>query len=135
MIAWLIVDHELWERPASPDEREHAVLYNMSTVVTLTIGVMVFYVVVFVPLLLTAWWTIPPDVFADQIGHPAGFSSLVIMAWLVASVATLGGALGSGMETTMQCGQLPTVPANVSGSSGTTPTVGGQARVRAVDGR
>ena len=98
MIAWLIIEHELWERPTTPGERERAVLYNMSTIVTLTIGVMVFYVAVFVLLLLTAWWTIPPDMFADQIGHPAGFSSLAIMAWLVASVATLGGALGSGME-------------------------------------
>ena len=31
-------------------------------------------------------------------GHPFGFSSLLLMAWLVAAVATLGGALGSGME-------------------------------------
>src|SRR6478735_10079501 len=31
-------------------------------------------------------------------GHPFGFSSLLLMAWLVAAVATLGGALGSRME-------------------------------------
>lgn len=98
MIAWLIVEHDLWERPPSREERERAVLYNMSTIVTLTIGVMVFYVVVFALLLLTAWWTIPPEMVADQIGHPVGAASLVTMAWLVASVATLGGALGSGME-------------------------------------
>ena len=28
----------------------------------------------------------------------SGFSSLLLMVWLVAAVATLGGALGSGME-------------------------------------
>jgi hypothetical protein len=35
---------------------------------------------------------------AQNIGHPLGLSSLLLMAWLVAAVATLGGALGSGME-------------------------------------
>lgn len=98
LIAWLIIEHDLWERPPSQEERERAVLYNMSTVVTLTIGVIVFYIVVFFLLLLTAWWTIPPDMVTDQIGDPVDFWTLVVMAWLVASVATLGGALGSGME-------------------------------------
>lgn len=98
MITWLIVEHGLWERPHSPEERERSVLYNASTIVTLTIGVVVFHIGVFVLLLLTAWWTIPPHMVAKNIGHPVGSTSLLMMAWLVAAVATLGGALGSGME-------------------------------------
>ena len=57
MITWLIVDHGLWERPPTEGGRERAVLYNVSTVVTLTIGVVVFHAGVFVLLLVTAWWT------------------------------------------------------------------------------
>jgi hypothetical protein len=98
IIAWLILDHELWERPASSDERERAVLYNAATVVTLTIGVAIFHLGLFVLLLLTAWWTLPPALVADNIGHPVDLPTLLRMAWLVAAVATLGGALGSGME-------------------------------------
>jgi hypothetical protein len=98
MIAWLIVEHRLWERPPSSTERERAVLYNVSTVVTLTIGVVVFHAGLFLLLLLTAWWTIPPNLVAQNIGHSMGPSTLFLMAWLVAAVATLGGALGSGME-------------------------------------
>src|SRR3954468_19760201 len=98
LIAWLIVEHNLWERPQSPSERDRAVLYNASTVVTLTIGVVIFHAGLFVLLLVTAWWTLPPQMVAQNIGHPFGFSSLLLMAWLVAAVATLGGALGSGME-------------------------------------
>ncbi len=98
MIAWLILDHELWERPKSADERERAVLYNAATVVTLTIGVALFHAGLFILLLLTAWWTLPPDMVADNIGHPVDLPTLLRMAWLVAAVATLGGALGSGME-------------------------------------
>jgi hypothetical protein len=98
LIAWLIIEHELWERPHSADERERAVLYNASTVVTLLIGVVIFHAGLFVLLLLTAWWTLPPQMVAQNIGHPVDLSTLSLMAWLVAAVATLGGALGSGME-------------------------------------
>jgi hypothetical protein len=98
LISWLILEHELWERPQSADERDRAVLYNASTVVTLTIGVIVFHAALFILLLVTAWWTLPPQMVAQNIGRPFGLSSLLLMAWLVAAVATLGGALGSGME-------------------------------------
>jgi hypothetical protein len=98
LIAWLIVQHKLWERPRSADERDRAVLYNASTVVTLTIGVVIFHIALFALLLVTAWWTLPPQLVADNIGKSVGLSTLVMMAWLVAAVATLGGALGSGME-------------------------------------
>jgi hypothetical protein len=98
MIAWLIVEHGLWEQPQSAEERDRAVLYNASTVITLTIGVIVFHAGLFVLLLLTAWWTIPPQLVAQNTGQPVGLASLLMMAWLVAAVATLGGALGSGME-------------------------------------
>ena len=98
MIAWLILEHKLWERPHSAAERERAVLYNAATVVTLTIGVAFLHIGLFILLLLTAWWTLPPQMVAHEIGHPVGLPSLLMMAWLVAAVATLGGALGSGME-------------------------------------
>ena len=98
LIAWLIIEHKLWERPQSAEERERASLYNASTVITLLIGVVIFHAGLFVLLLLTAWWTLPPNMVAENIGRPFDFSALLLMAWLVASVATLGGALGSGME-------------------------------------
>ncbi len=98
LIAWLIIEHKLWERPQSAGERDRAVLYNASTVVTLTIGVVIFHAGLFILLLVTAWWTLPPQMVAQNIGRPFGLSSLLLMAWLVAAVATLGGALGSGME-------------------------------------
>ncbi|WP_156686739.1 hypothetical protein [Mycobacterium sp. Marseille-P9652] len=98
MIGWLILHHNLWERPPSAGERERAVLYNTATVVTLTIGVAILHIGLFILLLVTAWWTLPPQLVAHNIGHPAGLSTLLLMAWLVSAVATLGGALGSGME-------------------------------------
>jgi hypothetical protein len=98
MIGWLIVDHKLWERPSSPVERERAALYNASTVVTLTIGVVALHVTSFVLLALTAWWTLPPTLLQQNLGHAVGPADYLRLAWLVAAVATLGGALGSGLE-------------------------------------
>ncbi|ORW41724.1 hypothetical protein AWB90_20805 [Mycobacterium paraense] len=98
MIAWLILHHKLWERPHSASERERAALYNTATLVTLTIGVVILHLGLFILLLLTAWWTLPPQLVARNIGHSVSLSSLFLIAWLVAAVATLGGALGSGLE-------------------------------------
>lgn len=98
MVGWLIVNHKLWERPTSPIERERAVMYNASTVATLTIGVIVLQGACFVLLLLTAWWTLPPQLLEQTLGHEVGTADFLRLAWLVAAIATLGGALGSGLE-------------------------------------
>lgn len=98
MVGWLIVNHKLWERPRSSTERERAALYNASTVATLTIGVVVLHATCFLLLLLTAWWTLPPQLLEQNLGHPVGMADLLRLAWLVAAIATLGGALGSGLE-------------------------------------
>jgi hypothetical protein len=98
MVGWLIINHKLWERPTSPAERERAVMYNASTVATLTIGVVVLHATCFVLLLLTAWWTLPPQLLEQNLGHPVGAGDFLRLAWLVAAIATLGGALGSGLE-------------------------------------
>lgn len=98
MVGWLIINHKLWERPRSSTERELAVMYNASTVATLTVGVVVLHVSCFGLLLLTAWWTLPPQLLEQNLGHAVGAADYLRLAWLVAAVATLGGALGSGLE-------------------------------------
>lgn len=98
MVLWLILDHRLWERPASPAERERSVLYNTTTVVTLIIGVAVLHVALFGLLLLTACIALPPQLLSSTLGHPVSLSDYLTLAWLLASIATIGGALGSGLE-------------------------------------
>jgi hypothetical protein len=43
-------------------------------------------------------WTVQV-VSARQLGHPAGIADRIELAWLASSVATVGGALGAGLET------------------------------------
>ncbi|ABG98486.1 conserved hypothetical protein [Rhodococcus jostii RHA1] len=98
MILWLILDHELWERPKSPEERDRSVLYNTATVATLVIGVIVLHVALFCLLLFTACLALPPELLSRILGRGVNFSDYLTLTWLLASIATIGGALGSGLE-------------------------------------
>lgn len=98
MVLWLVLDHQLWERPTSPEERDRSVLYNTATVVTLVLGVVVLHVALFGLLLLTACVTLPPNLLSSTLGHGVSFSDYLTLSWLLASIATVGGALGSGLE-------------------------------------
>ncbi|WP_433296003.1 hypothetical protein ACQPZQ_14880 [Pseudonocardia sp. CA-142604] len=102
IIGWLILNHGLWQHPGTNDQRErHRIrLYNAATLLTLAIGVMVSYVVLLVGNFLTGWFVVVPEVFSHAIGRPVSFADYFRLAWLVSSLATIGGALGSGLEST-----------------------------------
>jgi hypothetical protein len=98
-VVTLIVAHELWER--STDERAHqrVVLFNVATALTVTLGILVLYVSLFALSLLGAWLMLQPSRLAQQVGHPVDFLDYARVAWFVASLATVGGALGAALES------------------------------------
>lgn len=101
MIGWLIVDAELWHRPeeSSPEAKQRARLYNASTVVTVGIGVLVCYVGLMVVNWVWALFILNDQLFASVTRTPLHAEDYVTLSWFVASVATVGGALGSGLES------------------------------------
>ncbi|MEU6071870.1 hypothetical protein ABZ864_47495 [Streptomyces sp. NPDC047082] len=101
MIGWLIVDANLWHRSpeSSPEARQRAALYNASTVVTVGIGVLVCYVGLMVINLVWALFILNDRVFASTTRTPLHATGYWTLSWFVASVATVGGALGSGLES------------------------------------
>ncbi|MHA6794801.1 hypothetical protein ACVGVM_15015 [Pseudonocardia bannensis] len=101
IVAWLIVNHNLWQHPEDPDpeDRRRVRLFNAATVLTLAIGVTVSYIVLLVGTTATGWFVVVPEVLSSSIGRPAAFGDYVGLGWLVASLATVGGALGSGLES------------------------------------
>ncbi|MFD0055928.1 hypothetical protein ACFVHR_19580 [Streptomyces sp. NPDC127168] len=101
MIGWLIVDANLWHRTAeeSPEARKQAALYNISTVVTVGIGVVVCYVGLLVINFVWALFILNGRVFASFTRNPLDATEYWTLSWFVASIATVGGALGSGLET------------------------------------
>ncbi|MFF4076252.1 hypothetical protein ACWHLZ_01810 [Streptomyces chartreusis] len=101
MIGWLIVDGELWHRSAevSREARQRARLYNASTVLTVGIGVLVCYAGLIVINLVWALFILNDQVFTSMTRAPLRATEYWTLAWFVASVATVGGALGSGLES------------------------------------
>lgn len=101
MIGWLIIDAELWHRSAesSPEARQRARLYNASTVVTVGIGVLVCYAGLMVINWVWALFILNDQAFASVTRTPLDAEEYLTLSWFVASVATVGGALGSGLES------------------------------------
>ncbi|MFJ8129809.1 hypothetical protein [Streptomyces hydrogenans] len=101
MIGWLIVDANLWHRTGevSPEARKRAALYNVSTVMTVGIGVVVCYAGLVVVNLVWALFILNDRSFASTTRTPLHAPEYWTLSWFVASVATVGGALGSGLES------------------------------------
>lgn len=101
MIGWLIVDANLWHRTGevSPEAKNRAALYNVSTVMTVGIGVVVCYGGLIVINLAWALFILNDQVFASMTRTPLHATEYWTLSWFVASVATVGGALGSGLES------------------------------------
>lgn len=95
----LVVAHGLWERTDSaPEARERAVLFNLATAITVGIGVLTLHLALFVINFLSAVVLIREPVLASQVKHDVDLGAYFMLAWLVTSLATLGGALGAALE-------------------------------------
>ena len=98
MVVWIIVAHNLWERPAGREARQRVALYNSATALTITVAVLFSYAVLFVLVLVVAGIFVPSSFFEFTLRRSVGPTDYVILAWLTASLATVAGALGSGLE-------------------------------------
>jgi hypothetical protein len=101
VVAWLTIDGELWDRPDddSAQARARSRLYNASTLLTLTVGVVICYAALYVLNLAWALFVLDPAVMGDYLHSSLGYGDLFVLAWFVASAATVGGGLGSGLES------------------------------------
>ena len=101
VVAWLVIDGELWDRPEddSPRSRHRSRLYNASTLLTLMAGVLICYVALYVVNLAWALFVLDPDLMGGYLNARLGYGDLFVLAWFVASAATVGGGLGSGLES------------------------------------
>jgi hypothetical protein len=98
LVTWLIVDHELWERPVGRPARGRAVLYNTATVVTLTLGILVLYAVLVAALVVAVVLLLDDGVLAYVTGHRPTWTDYADIVWFTASASMVGGAFGAGME-------------------------------------
>jgi len=101
VVLWIVVDGHLWDRPEddSPRARDRSRLYNTSTLLTLTIGVLICYLALYGVNLAWALFVLDPGVMKTSVRSSVGYGDIFVLAWFVASAATVGGGLGSGLES------------------------------------
>ncbi len=101
VVAWIVIDGELWDRPEddSAEARERSRLYNTSTLLTLTAGVVICYAALYVVNLVWALFILDPGVMGGYLHASLDYGDLFTLTWFVASAATVGGALGTGLES------------------------------------
>jgi hypothetical protein len=101
VVTWLVVDGELWDRADddSAEAAERSRLYNTSTLITLTAGVLICYLALYVVNLVWALFVLEPGVMSSYLHASRGYGDLFVLTWFVASAATVGGALGTSLES------------------------------------
>ncbi|HEX4393903.1 MAG TPA: hypothetical protein VH084_20550 [Mycobacterium sp.] len=67
--------------------------------ITVLIGVTVLYVALYVLALGASFWFVMPQIWRDQVGHPATLRDYFELVWLIWSLAMIGGALGAALES------------------------------------
>jgi hypothetical protein len=103
----LLLGADLWEhgppRPDDPDvarsTKEQVILLNTVTVTTLAIGATALYGALFVFAMLSVLLLVPTGLLDSALGHPTGVLDQLELAWLASALATVGGALGAGLES------------------------------------
>jgi hypothetical protein len=95
----LVLSHGLWERPGGARGRERVTLFNLVTAATLGLGVLCLFAGLLVVTFAGALVVIPPRTMTAALGHDVNGWSYVKLAVFTAALATIGGALGSLVES------------------------------------
>jgi hypothetical protein len=99
LVVWIIVAHSLWERPSATDHPGATRRVNAATVLTLVLGLSLGYLVLYVLVLGAMAIAVPDSFVAQSIKQDPAVADYVAAAWLATSLATVAGALGSGLES------------------------------------
>jgi hypothetical protein len=95
----LIAGAGLWEHASHPVARKQVALFNLATTATVVLGVLSLYAALLLLALLASPVLVPSGLFEEGLGHVVGVGDYMKLAWLTSSLATLGGALGAGLES------------------------------------
>jgi hypothetical protein len=95
----LIAVHRLWEHSPHPAARDRVLLFNIATALTLGLGVLTHFVLLLVIATVCGFAIVAPAVLAAEVHHAVGLGDYLRLAFLVSSLATVGGALGAAIES------------------------------------
>jgi hypothetical protein len=96
---WLVVAHSLWEQPSQSRDRVVTRRANAATALTLLLGLLFAYLVLYAVVLAAMALVVPDRFMTTSLGHATGIEDYAAAAWFAASMATVVGAIGSGLES------------------------------------
>ena len=96
---WLVVAHSLWEQPSESRDRALTQRANAATALTLLLGLLFSYLVLYLAVLAAMALVVPERFMTSSLGHAAGVGDYFGAAWFATSMATVVGAIGSGLES------------------------------------
>ena len=99
MAVWLLIYNHLWERPDDHHSPAEAVIYNLSTAVTLLLGVACMYGLLYLSALAVSAVIIGPGYLQSQLHHRIGVGDYAAVVWLASSIGVVAGALGSSLDS------------------------------------
>ncbi|MEU0968666.1 hypothetical protein ABZ357_25795 [Streptomyces sp. NPDC005917] len=100
LTAWVIIDHDLWERADDlPAGRHPFYPYNLVTLITVALAVVVLAIVLFGVLVAVSFLLLAASVLQKFIGRPVGAGDYIYLAWFITAIALVGGAFGTSLET------------------------------------
>ena len=82
LVAWLIIAHDLWEKPDRHTTAELARLFNLGPIFTLTLATTVSYVVLFAGTALAAALLIDTSVLEQTLQRPVQVTDYLTLAWI-----------------------------------------------------
>lgn len=97
---WIIISHRLWQPQWNVTAQFVTSMYNAATVVTVACGVIFAYALVYIVLVIEAAVFMPPSILESRLYVSPDPSIYLRSAWVAASVGTLAGAIGAGLEDT-----------------------------------
>lgn len=99
MGVWLMIGNRLWDKPKEKKFSRVVMLYNISTVLTLSLCMLMLYLCLVVLILLGGLVVIDPGFMSEILEDDAEFSNYLDIAWLSAAMGTVAGALGSSFDS------------------------------------
>ncbi len=99
MVIWIIFAHELWEKRSSKSQSQYRRLYNVTTIMTLGVITILNYLVLYSLFIISIALFVPEGIFDAATNEGVGdLENYLNLAWLVASLSLLVGAVGATIE-------------------------------------
>lgn len=99
MILWIIISHNLWEPVKNKQLKKILKLYNGATVLTLSISVIFYFLILYLMFLSAGFVLLPPDYIIQHVGADhITIRFYLELAWFLTSLSTIVGAIGAGVQ-------------------------------------